>query len=312
MTITVDAHVDAPWLFQKYGAVDLRRRDLDDRMVDFPSMRAGNLDAAFFALYLSDQVQDALGDYASWLAIKKQESAIEQQTGCRIADNPEAATYDIAKGWVPIFLGLEGGRLIGKYLTRLEWLRNSGVRYLTLTHNRNTSWACSATDTFDKKLALTNFGKQVIEECNRLDILIDVSHASDETAYLAFAASKKPIIASHSGCRKLLDHPRNLPDHLIWHICESGGVVHIPFARRFVGPKAEGIIYHIDHVVQLLGSTKYVGIGSDMDGAAMVDGVKTAADWWRLTGEALSKRGYSDDVIADITGGNTLRVLELT
>ena len=287
---TVDAHIDVPWQFQKHGPFDLR--DHPTTAVDFKRMKEGDLHGIICALYLSDKMQDELGPEASAAAIDRQINWIRLQT------IPKPTVY----------LGLEGGRLIPD-IARLRWLAEAGIRYLTITHNRNTHWADSATDKPYHR-GLTRFGFDVCAEAIELGVLLDISHASDETAedVLYVAAQEVPVIASHSGCRAVLDHPRNISDHLMRMVADSGGVIHIPFARRFVGT-FDGVIDHIEHVMMVTGSYEYVGIGSDLDGAAMVEGLEDVSKWSRV-GNALAKRGYGDDVIAAITGRNTLRLLE--
>ena len=311
--MTLDCHIDTPWQFTKQGwkkprgstfTFDLRQRQAS--AVDFPRMKEGGLDAAVFALYISDTMQDDLGSYDAWEAILAQISWLHLQPGCSLVADRAAAEVAARNGDVPIFLGLEGGRLIGDTLSKLAVLALCGVRYLTVTHNRNTAWADSATDA-PHNGCITAFGKQVVTEAERLGIIMDVSHGSDETALSIINMSTKPVIASHSGCRALVDHPRNLSDVLIQAIAQTGGVIHIPFARRFIGPSALGVIDHIHYVAQLVG-VEHVGIGSDLDGAAMADGLEDVSCWSRIR-DGLSDAGYGEDSIDLITGGNTLRVL---
>jgi membrane dipeptidase len=142
-----------------------------------------------------------------------------------------------------------------------------------------------------------------------MGVVIDISHASDSTAQAAIEASKVPCIASHSGCRKLTPHPRNLPDELIKLLGSTGGVIHVPFAKNFVGDHYKNVVNHVDHIIQLVGSD-HIGIGSDLDGAVMASGIKDVRDWKRVVMDELNRRGYSDYVIAKIAGGNTLRIFE--
>ena len=137
---------------------------------------------------------------------------------------------------------------------------------------------------------------------------MDVSHGSWDTTNDILIESTLPVIASHSGCRRLVDHPRNLTDDHIRRIAETKGVIHIPFAKRFVGTW-KGVADHIDHVVQTVGYATNVGIGSDLDGAELADGIQDVSDWTRVVIDELALRGYPDTAIANIAGGNTLRVL---
>lgn len=293
--MTIDAHVDIPWQFYKQGPFDLTIDNKGEKsMVDFPRMKLGGLDAAIFALYLSDAVQDRLGTAGSADAIGKQ----WQEVTCQLnKDSPK------------IMFALEGGRLINDSLQQLEEYRHIyDIKYLTVTHNFNTSWADSATD-ISRHDGLTEFGREVVRECERLGIIMDVSHGSDYTCEDILDTSMEPVIASHSGCRAILDHPRNLPDYLIKEIAAWGGVIHVPFARRFIGPDWIDIHDHINHIVDMVG-VGCVGIGSDLDGAAMVDGVGGVEDWSCVLMDELADNGYSDDEVVLITGGNTMRVLE--
>jgi len=192
-------------------------------------------------------------------------------------------------------------------LSNVERYAKAGIVYLTLTHNYNNKLGCSATAVsaaFDT--GLTPFGIQVIKECERFGVLVDVSHASDLTVYDAIAASHKPVIASHSGCRKLLDHPRNLTDTVISQIAATGGLIGVPFVKKFIGSYG-AIIEHIDHIVQLVG-IKHAAIGSDIDGAVLVDGANMA-NWKYSFSSGLAKLGYNNDDIAAVAGGNFSRLL---
>lgn len=305
MVLTVDAHVDVPWMMTKQGKFDLQEYH-PRTALDFPRMKKGGLQAAVFALYLSDALQDVITPQRASTLIDEQITTIKAQHGCALVDYPAGAYDAYRNGLVPIFLGLEGGRLLHEDLSRLRELYSQGVRYLTVTHNSNTTWADSATDQPCCK-GLTKIGLEIIQEAERLGVLIDVSHASDATCYALLHASTKPMIASHSGCRALVNHPRNLSDDLITQITKDHGVVHIPFAKAFIG--AWAIADHIDHVVQLTGSPLHVGIGSDLDGAVLVDGAQDVSCWYTACGTALLKRGYALSDIEAITGGNTLRLL---
>lgn len=306
-TLTVDAHIDSPWIMTKYGNFDLRLWG-GQSLCSFPQMAKGGLQSAIFSIYLPENTQDKVGDVGAAGLIDWQIRWLQLQTSCKVVDSTSKALDCYNQSEVPIFLGLEGGRLIHNSLDRLAELREKGIRYLTLTHNRNTDWADSATDV-PKHNGLSPFGTQVVRACESLGILVDVSHTSEDTSRMVLAMAAKPVIASHSGCKALLNHPRNLSDVLVRSIVRTGGVVHIPFARRFIGPRKEGVADHIDHVVQLVGSVLHCGIGSDLDGAQMADGIKDVSCWWDVTGAELLKRGYKDEDVRAITGGNTLRLL---
>ena len=254
-------------------------------------MQFGGLDRAIFALYLSDEVQDGLGDARSWEEILKQ--------------------IRIAKAHYPDMpLALEGGRVLGSaeltIAMRLKALKDARIRYLTLVHNYNNLLAGSSMGS--QRQGLTRLGRATIEECHFHEILVDVSHASDETLADVLAFGGAPVIASHSGARAITRHPRNLSDMQIAQIAAVGGVICVPFARKFVGTRA-GVAHHIDHIISVTGSVDHVGIGSDLDGAQMVPGVNGAEDWSKVVVDELQRRGIADEAIVQVAGGNLQRLL---
>ena len=308
-SITVDAHIDIPWVMHKIGRFKLNENNEGKfSEVDLPRMKKGGLQAAVFALYLSDPTQDQLGKSESLNHICRQIAFLENQHGMVIVDDPDVAIDCVSVGITPIFLGLEGGRLLNNDFTMVEKFRRLGVRYLTVTHNRTTDWADSATD-LAKHHGLTQVGRNMVHEVNRQGILMDISHGSEQTAWQVIAECSLPPIASHSGCKELRNHPRNLDDDLLKAIAEKKGIVCVPFATRFVGPTWRCVADHIDHAVQTMGSTDYVGVGSDLDGAELADGIDDVSDWKKIILDELDLRGFSGNCIADIAGGNLLRVL---
>lgn len=303
--ITVDGHVDLCWIQTKLGGFDLRERQTPEsgRRVDFPRMHEGGLDAFFAALYLPDSWQDRMTAKEVQNALLAQFNRLYHQPGCHIVRDEDTALDCIDnEGGVPIFLGLEGGRLLGDDLDALAFWHEAGVRYLTLTHNRNTSWANSATDD-PQDVPLTDFGISVLHKCHELGILVDVSHVHDSTIEAVFHHAPGKVIATHSGTRTLVGHPRNLED---WALNQLD-FVGVPFANKFIGPNYY-VSDHIDYLCQRFGDSKHVGIGSDLDGAAMVPSCPDVSRWSHWMDD-LSAMDYPDDEIADIAGGNWLRLL---
>lgn len=301
--ITIDMHIDVPWQLTKNGFKNIHM-DLKDRDFDMGRARAGGLNAAFFALYTSDHMWETLGPDVCWRITQDQFFSIYQQ--CGIVETAREAINFAKEGGFPVFLGMEGARVIGHRPERLTALVNWGVRYLCLTHNESNDLADSATD-LDKHDGLSDLGAEILKEANRLGMITDVSHLSVDAAYEAIELSTGPVIASHSACLALHAHPRNLPTSVMKEIVGTGGVIHIPFVRKFLGDKYS-VADHIDHVGQTFG-VHCVGIGSDLDGAILVPEVRGVQDWsfWM---EALLKKGYSESDIARIAGGNTLEILK--
>lgn len=302
--LSIDAHIDIPWVMHKWGVFDL---EAGSRLAQFSTRKAaeGKLDSAFFALYLGDKEQDNLGTAATKDAINKEIEVLSEQGSCFIVDNINDAEAARKVGLFPIFLGLEGGRILDEDLDFLAELRAKKVRYLTLTHNTTTSWCDSATGDV-RHAGISQRGLKIVKKCEELGILVDVSHTSETAAFTVCMQATKPVIASHSGCKQLNNHLRNLSYNLMGAIVQTGGVIGIPYVSRFLANTS--VWEHIDYVVQRWG-IDHVGIGSDMDGAVLIPRVSSAADWnfWQ---QDLKSRGYNDEDLAKIAGGNFGRLLQ--
>jgi membrane dipeptidase len=231
------------------------------------------------------------------------------------ADQIEAAHK---QGKIAVLIGIEGGHAIQDSLDKLREFYNRGVRYMTLTHTNTNNWADSSGDINDAAVphhnGLTDFGKDVVREMNRLGMMVDISHVSDKTFWDALAVSKAPLIASHSSCRALANVPRNMTDQMIEDLAKKGGVVQVNFYCNFLTnekpPRAsiEDVVAHIDHIRQIAGIDA-IGIGSDFDGIECAPaGLEDVSKFPNLT-RALLEKGYSAADIRKIYGGNLLRVM---
>jgi membrane dipeptidase len=230
--IVVDTHSDTPqrMVFDKF---DLGHRDADGH-VDIPRMREGGLDAAFFSIWVPSTLT---GPPAVKQALR-QIDAVREQVRLHPGDLVLAVTVaDIrrakAEKKIAALMGMEGGHMIDDDLGLLRLYATLGVRYLTLTHFLNNNWADSSTDK-PKHNGLTPFGKDVVRELNRLGVMVDISHVSDKTFYDALQLTKAPVIASHSSCRAISDHPRNMNDEMLRAVARNGGVVMINFEITFL------------------------------------------------------------------------------
>lgn len=240
--LTLDTHADAPIMMQKAGfdvgtAHDTKR---DGSQIDFPRMKDGGMDAMFFAVYTSqgprtpeghaEAKRNALNQFdLIHQALKKYPNLAELAT-------TSADAYRIEKaGKRAVFIGMENGYPVGEDLSLLKTYYDLGCRYITLTHFANNLIGDSSTDP-DGPLygGLSEFGKKVVPEMNRLGILIDVSHVADKTFYDALALSKAPVIASHSNARALCDFPRNMTDDMIRAVAKNGGVVQVNFVSDYL------------------------------------------------------------------------------
>ncbi|GAB3764406.1 dipeptidase [Spirosoma pomorum] len=240
--LTLDTHADAPTMMQKPGfdvgvAHDTKK---DGSQIDFPRMKQGGMDAMFFAVYTSQGPRTPEGHAEAKRNALHQFELIHQALKkypnlAELATTP-ADAYRIQKlGKRAVFVGMENGYPVGDDLAMLKTYYDLGCRYMTLTHFANNLIGDSSTDP-DGPLygGLSDFGKKVVPEMNRLGILIDVSHVADSTFYDALELSKAPVIASHSNCRALCDFPRNMTDDMIQAIAQKGGVVQVNFVSDYL------------------------------------------------------------------------------
>jgi membrane dipeptidase len=231
-SIVIDTHDDTTQrlLDPKF---DLSQRH-NDGNIDIPRMREGGLDAIFFSIWISSKI---LGPEA----VKK---ALDQIDAVRetVRKNPKdlllatsAADIREAKKQhkIAVLMGVEGGHMMGNDLSVLRTFAALGVRYMTLTHMDNNEWADSSTDK-PAHNGLTDFGKDVVREMNRLGIIVDISHVSDKTFYDVLETSKAPVFASHSSCRALCVAPRNMTDDMIRDLAKHGGVIQINYHVGFL------------------------------------------------------------------------------
>jgi membrane dipeptidase len=286
---------------------------------DVARLREGGVGAVFLAVYVAAEYVN--GNRSAHRALEMIDTVrrdiIERHPNdflfARTADEIESAHEH---GKIAALMGIEGGHAIEDSLRLLRDYYALGVRYMTLTHTNNNAWAGSSGSS-DKPLeqperGLTDFGRQVIHEMNRLGMMVDVSHVSDKTFWDALDSSSAPIIASHSSCRALCDVRRNMTDEMIAAMAKKGGVIQINFYCKFLTKNKEAtladVVAHIDHAVKV-GGVDHVGIGSDFDGIPCAPtGLEDVSKFPNLT-RALLQKGYSAGDIRKIYGGNLLRVM---
>ena len=231
-SLVLDTHTDTPQrlLFDRF---DLAKRDAEG-CVDIPRLREGGVGAVFFALWVPVEIK---GEAATRRALDLLDATIRETRihGDELALCASCAEIEAARaaGKIAICLGVEGGHAIQSDLSLLREFYAYGVRYMTLTHNAATEWADSS-NAAPLHNGLTEFGREVIREMNRLGIMVDVSHVSDATFDAVLETSQAPVIASHSCCRALCDAPRNLDDAMIKRLAAGGGVIHITFHNSFL------------------------------------------------------------------------------
>ena len=231
-SMVIDTHDDTTQRFLA-GNFDIGARHTDGS-IDIPRMRGGGLGAIFFSIWIPSKINgpDAVNrSLAQIAAVREQVSAYPEDLA--LATTAAEVRAVRKQGKIAVLLGIEGGHMINSRLDVLRHFASLGVRYMTLTHSGNNEWADSSTDTAAHH-GLTDFGKEVVQEMNRLGIMVDISHVSDKAFYGALEVSKAPIIASHSSCRALCSAPRNMTDQMMKDLAAKGGVVHINYHVGFL------------------------------------------------------------------------------
>ncbi len=309
--VSIDSHTDTPMIFETF---DLGRKE--GGKVNLPLMKEGHVDAAFMVAYVPQGERDEASlQKAHEYATERLSKVLEQEkhhSECmgiaRTADDMWKLKRENKKA---VFLGVENGYAVGKDLQNLQRFKNLGVSYITLCHNGDNDICDSAAGNAEWG-GLSPFGKEVVVEMNRLGIMIDISHAAESTFYDVLKNSNKPIIASHSSCRALCNHARNLDDEQIKTLSSQGGIISICLYEGFINKEAEkaslsDAVNHICHAVDIAG-IDHVGIGSDFDGGGELIGCRAANELIQIT-QRLMGKGFDDEAISKIWGGNLLRIM---
>jgi membrane dipeptidase len=363
--IIVDGHDDIPSVLLQAGM------DIGDKTssthTSLAKMKSGGLTGSFFSIFVEGDLAEkptVTGGGSLRRAIDLVDVTYRQ-----IERHPNelilATTADDIRrakneGKIAVLMGIEGGHAIENSLGALRVLHRLGCRYMTLTHTNTNEWADSAGFSGPPPVrhhGITPFGEEVVREMQRIGMLVDVSHVSDETFYAVMKVAQAPVIASHSSSRAVADHRRNLSDDMLRALAKNGGVAMVNFWSLFLSneygaaarawyekngktvhdlhekykndwlgfheaftklraeteplPKVplSVIVDHIDHMVKVAG-IDHVGIGSDFDGVdALPDGIDGVDSLPKITLELL-RRGYKDEDVLKILGGNFLRVFE--
>ena len=311
--LTLDSHCDTPMFFDQQ--INFASRD-PKILVDLHKMTEGHLDATIMVAYLEQQGltdEDLLAATAKADRILNEIEAMvaKSSSHVNIAYTPADLYRLKAEGKKAIMMGIENGYAIGKDIANVERFRNRGIVYMTLCHNGNNQLCGSCRDN-EENLGVNAFGEQVIQEMNRVGMMVDISHAGVQTFYDALDISTKPIVASHSSARALCNHPRNLYDDQMRALAAKGGVAQVTLYNGFlkeVGQATiEDAIAHLNHMVDVMG-IEHVGIGTDFDGDGGIIGCASASELINFTRHLLKER-YSEEDIRRIWGGNFLRVMK--
>ncbi len=311
--LTLDSHCDTPMFFEKN--IHFATRDPQIK-VDLHKMTEGRLDATIMVAYLKQEERTpeklaAATEKANILLDKIEDIARQNSSYIGIARTPEDLYELKGNGKKAIMLGIENGYAIGKDLENIARFRERGVVYMTLCHNGNND-ICGSARYNDENIGLTSFGEEVVREMNRVGMMVDLSHAGRQSFYDVLEASKKPVVCSHSSCRVLCDHPRNLTDEQLRAIAGKGGVVQLCLYGGFLKDNGNATICdaveHLNHMINVMG-IEHVGIGSDFDGDGGITGCNDASELINFTRHLLNKR-YSKEDIRKIWGENFLRVMK--
>jgi membrane dipeptidase len=282
------------------------------RQSDIPRFIDGGVDAQMIVLW-PDPNEYPTTSYQR--TVQMYDTCIAQfnRNAAKIAQARTIAEIQSANlgGKIAAVLCVEGGTAINNSLANLYDLYNRGARYMTITWNNSFAWATSAVDPLSATNGLSDFGKEVIRAMDSIGMIIDVSHTGIKTIEDILSVTKNPIIASHSGCRTLRNHTRNLTDTQIQAIAAGGGVIGVVFHRSFLTSTStstiDTVIAHIDYIKNLVG-IDYVALGSDYDGGITAPtGLENVSKLPNLT-MALLKRGYTKSDVLKILGGNYQRV----
>jgi len=352
--LIVDTHIDVPYRFEKEEEDISVRTEGGD--FDYPRAHAGGLNVAFMSIYVPASYQDAGGakEFGDGLLDMVEGFASKWPDKFAVARSTADVERHKAEGLISMPLGMENGAPIEGDLDNLRHFAERGIRYITLTHSKNNHICDSSYETEKKWGGLSPFGREVVSEMNRLGVMVDVSHVSDDAFYQVLEVTQVPVIASHSSCRHFTPgFERNMDDEMIQALAENDGALQINFGSAFLTEEANtkskeswdaagkfqeeqgledgdpkihefmmeyrkqnpmqladvGIVAdHIDHVRGLVG-IDHVGLGSDFDGVGptLPDGLKDVSEFPNLI-DTLLERGYTEEDIAKVMGGNLMRV----
>jgi len=314
--LTLDSHVDTLERALEEG-LDLSLPQPGRSCLDLPRMEAGELWSACFTAYLP---QGPLTEEARLAALSKAEAMLDlldtlataNPGRCGRARSPHELRSLHAQGRRALVCCLENAYPLGQDIGNLDRMAHRGLAYITLCH-QGANWVCGSN--LEPQQGLSAMGQGLVARMNGLGILVDISHASERSAWEALEQSHAPIIASHSSCKTLCNHRRNLSDELIRAIAASGGVVQVcaysPFLRLGADENAASVadfVDHLEHALALVGP-EHVGIGSDFDGGGGLADCRDVSQLPRIT-EELRRRGLQEAQLQGIWGGNFLRVWE--
>ena len=317
-SIILDSHCYTPMFFTDNSRENIAMfaTRTDRVLVDLPKMTEGRLDASIMVAYLpqgprNEEAYKVATAKADLLLTQIEEMVRANGDRVGLAETEEDILSLKAQGKKAILRGIENGYAIGKDIGLLEYFKKRGIVYMTLCHNGDNDICDSARGNAEHG-GLSAFGREVVEQMNRLGILVDMSHASEKSFYDALELSKVPIVCSHSSARALCDHPRNLTDDQLRALAKAGGVAQTTVYSGFLRTDNEATIIdaieHLCHAAKIMG-VEHVGLGTDFDGDGGVPGLADASEIINFTRHLL-RRQFSEQDIRLIMGGNFLRVMK--
>ena len=305
--LTLDTHCDTPMFFPK--GVDFGSRD-KQLLVDLHKMTEGHQDATIMVAYLH-QPTDHPKEYADNI-FDQIEALVERNSHyISIARTPNDLWMNKHLGKKSIMLGIENGHALDGKIENLYHFAQRGIVYMTLCHNGDND-ICDSARGSQTHNGVSDFGRQVISEMNRLGIMVDLSHAAEKSFYDALELSATPIVCSHSSCRALCDHPRNLTDDQMRALAAKGGVMQVTLYPGFLVKDGEATIEdamrHLEHAIDVMG-IDHVGLGTDFDGDGGIRGLANSSELTNYTRQLMAS-SFSQEDIQKIWGGNFLRVMQ--
>lgn len=355
-TPLIDGHNDLPWALRQGFASDPYAVDLStnldattDLHTDIPRLREGGVGGQFWSVYVPASLEPVEAAKATFEQIDMVRRIVGAHPDVfELATTADDVERIHGQGKIASLIGIEGGYSIDDSLGLLREFQEAGVRYMTLTHSKTTTWADSATDA-PKWGGLSPFGEDVVREMNRIGMMVDLSHVSEETMVDAMRVSEAPVIFSHSSARAVTDHPRNVPDSVLRAMAEDGGVVMVTFVPGFISkanmdwgpaynaemarlgiapgtrpedprmtawveanPRPDAtladVVAHIQHVREVAG-IDHVGLGGDFDGVSSLPEDVQGVDAYPRILAALMEAGWTEADIRKLAGENVLRTM---
>ena len=312
--LTLDTHCDTPMFFPQN--VNFSARD-PRILVDLHKMTEGMQDATIMVAYLpqnSEQWKGVKGEkraFADDIFDKIEQIVSQNADYLALARTPQQLWKNKCAGRKSIMMGIENGLALDGDITNIQHFKDRGIVYITLCHNGDND-ICDSARGNETHGGVSAFGQQVIQEMNRLGIMVDLSHAHERSFYDALELSKTPIVCSHSSVRALCDHPRNLTDDQMRALAAKGGVCQVTLYNGFLKKDGEATILdamqHLDHAIRVMG-IDHVGLGTDFDGDGGIRGLANSSELPNFTRQLLARR-YNNEDIQKIWGGNFLRVMQ--